>query len=1214
LTWLRTKLPIVNPCVVFRPNQHAGRAMMRFEAWKPREVFFSLAACLVVLAAVTILTGTAQSQVLYGSLTGNITDPSGVAVQGATVEVLNLWMNVKRETIADERGVYLFTILPPGNYTITVTAPGFSQYVTENIPITPNTVQRNDIQLKIGQLSVTITVEAGTARLQADRSDMNTQLDSRVISDLPITGSAGRNVQALLKLVPGFSLITEGQSSDGGNPQRTMTANINGNSMQANQTRIDGASNSYIWLPFNSAYVPPAESIESVSIATNSFEAEQSGHGAVVSVTTKSGTNQYHGSAYEYHTDAGLKARNRFLPYGQAKPKYVFNQYGGSIGGPIKRNKLFFFTDWEGTKRRMTSSTTRTVVNPAGIFDAAGNANLSAAIPAGTDCNKNPVEGCIYNPDTGNADGTGRSAFAGNIIPAGRIDAAAKTLLGRIDKNGFINSDGVNANSNYMGGGVTEMNRDTLDARADYIPNGKTTVFGRYSISRALYYDPPLLGAAMGGATGGGQVGQAPSRVQNVGLGTTFMVNSQILLDINGAYTRQRLGAEHAPDLDLGNYGVNGLKIPGTNGTSRLYQGTPAFWLYPNGQSGGSTWWNGMGNVDTGNPFQFRDNQYVVNANLSWTIGVHNLRFGIEHTRSGMNHFQPQGGTFQTPRGSFRFSGSVTALYGGASANKTNSLAQFLLGLPDEVGRAQQYTTPNALRFRTWSFYARDRWQITRRLTMNTGLRWEYFPFATADHGGVRVFDPATGNVLIGGHGSIPVDNVVDVGAGQWLPRFGLAYRLTPKIVLRAGYGIGTDSNNYRYLRNNYPATTNSDVLGKTVYYPVASLTGETLAPYPNLPAGIPMADVVDISSGMVPLPDGVGFGGATVPLKFRRGYIHSYNLTLQGEAAGIVGEISYVGTRGIRMLTNENLNIAPIGGGQAGRLLNAKFGKNWNDINSMSPDTNSYYDGMQLRATRRFTGGSTVGVVYTFSKAINSIDNEEVSSWWTVTGGYLFWPYPDYRYRNKAIASYDRTHNLTIFGAYEFPFGKGRQWAKEGIAAMIAGGWHLNWTLVRASGIPYTLIGGGSQVAAPGNMQTADQIAPLRILGGVGPVPTVGKPTPICAKSNLSCHYFDPNSFQPVPGNEVRFGNTGRNMLRGPGFFNLDASVFRDFKITEQVKFQIRAECFGVTNTPHLGHPGTDPSNENTFGVITSTLNLAGRGQATGGERQWWFAGKVIF
>src|SRR5215470_2681346 len=522
----------------------------------------------------------ASAQILYGSLTGNVTDATGAAVTGAQVEALNTGTGNSTSVVTDERGAYLFNNLQAGIYKVTITSANFKALAQDSVRIDANATRRLDAQLQVGDVSAVVQVTATTEALQTDRADVNTQIQASQIADLPITSSAGRNFQALYRIIPGFRQVTEGFTSDGGNPQRSMSGNVNGTSRQNNLTRIDGASNAYIWLPENTAYVPPAESIQSVSVVTNSYDAEQGNAvGAAVNVITKSGTNQFHGSAFEFHNDNALRALPRFNVIGVGKSKFILNQYGGALGGPIKKNKLFFFTDWEATKRRQlaTRSSPATVINPAGIFDSAGNANLSAAIPAGNDCNVNRVAGCIYDPNTGNANGTGRQAFAGNIIPANRIDPAAKLMLGRINKAGFLNGDGVTAVNNYNSSGSAQLGRETNDIKINYLPTARATVFGRYSISRAELFDPPTLGDALGGATGGGQLGQAPSRIQNVGLGSTYTLNSSMVFDLNAGYTRQRLGAEHAPDLDLGNFGIDTLKIPGTNGSSRLEGGTPGF-------------------------------------------------------------------------------------------------------------------------------------------------------------------------------------------------------------------------------------------------------------------------------------------------------------------------------------------------------------------------------------------------------------------------------------------------------------------------------------------------------------------------------------------------------------------------------------------------------------------------------------------------------------
>jgi hypothetical protein len=342
--------------------------------------------------------------------------------------------------------------------------------------------------------------------------------------------------------------------------------------------------------------------------------------------------------------------------------------------------------------------------------------------------------------------------------------------------------------------------------------------------------------------------------------------------------------------------------------------------------------------------------------------------------------------------------------------------------------------------------------------------------------------------------------------------------------------------------------------------------------------------------------------GTTTIDHKFHRGFINSYNLTLQHEFSGFVAEAAYVGTRGTNLLTNYNINAAPMGGGTAGRMLNAALGKTWSDINSLGWMNNSYYDSLQTRLTKRFAGNSMIGAVYTFSKSLDWLSDEELSS--------LSWPYPAYQNRNKALSSFDRTHNFALYGLYEFPFGAKRRWAQHGVANVLGGGWQMNWMMTKVSGTPLTITGGGTSLNAPGNTQTADQVGPIKILGGVGPV----SGSPACPAADMSCHYFDPTAFAAVPTGQVRFGTSGRNIVRGPGFFNLDISLFRDFKLTESLKLQFRAEGFSITNTPHLSNPGTNVTTPSTFGVITSTFNPAGQMPGSGGERWFWFAMKLMF
>ncbi len=1101
-----------------------------------RLVLLSLALMLVTIIA----TQFAQAQVLYGSLVGRVEDPSGALLPGASVTVTNKDTGQQRETTADDSGSYAFRDLQAGVYDLKVIQSGFKSYLKAGVIVTLNNVAREDVQMEVGGAAETVTVTP-TASLQTDRADVSTQLDKAQVTNLPL--GAGRNFQQLYKLIPGASPPAE-QHSDAGNPQRALVTNFNGVSYSNNNTRLDGATVSYPWLPHIVAYVPPAEAVESVNIVTNSFDAEQGmAGGAAVNVSIKSGTNDFHGSAHLFHTNSALRARNFFF-LGDKLPKNIQNQFGGTFGGPIVKNKLFFFGDWERTVRRQNASAFRTLPTEAlrrGDFSGTG--------------------ALIYDPATGNPDGSGRQLFPNNRIPTDRIDPIALKLIQLIPMPNLTTFP-----SNYFASGTYQFNRDNFDFKVNYNPTAQATMFARYSISPSNIFDPPSLGEAGGDALAGGQPGTAPGRVQSAAVGGTYVFSPRVLIDANFGFTRQRLGAENI-DIDK-NYGLDVLGIPGTNGPDRLQGGYPRFAI-----SGFSS----IGNPNVSNPFLFRDNQYVAVGNLSWIRGSHSLRFGGEYTYYTINHFQPQ--TAFGPRGGFNFTGGLTALRatGAAAPTLYNSWADFLLGLPQSMGKDLQFINPDAVRMPSWGIYARDQWQVTRKLTLNYGMRYEYYPFATRDHRGGERYDPETNQVLVGGLGNVPEDTGLDVGRGQIAPRFGLAYRVTEKTVVRAGYGISIDPNSFRYLRDAYPAVISSQFSGASTFQAAGSLR-----------TGIPSVPLPDLSQGVIDLPRAVGT--QTFPRVYNRGYIQSFNLTVQHDiGAGFVAQAAYVGSRAIRQTANVNINAAGPGGGNSGRALFPQFGRTAN-INSMRPFNTATYNSLQTQVTRRLSDSSIFGLTYTFSKAINYADQSDSG---------LTWNWVPMLERNRALAGFDRTHNLQIYGVYGLPFGGGKRWASQGVLARIVGGWQLNAIFSRASGTPFTVTSSGTSVNAPGNTQTADQVLPeVAILGGVG----------------RGQSYFDPNAFAPVTG--VRFGSSGRNILRGPGLVNLDASLFRDFKLTEHLKMQFRTEVFNVTNTPAFNNPGTNASapTRRPDGTI---INLNGYTEITSAqstERQFRFALKFLF
>jgi hypothetical protein len=1106
------------------------------------------AALVAIVALGWVLPVGVFAQVLYGTLTGNVTDQNEAGVAGAAVTAENVETGLTKETTTSDSGVYVFSDLQAGVYTVKVAAPSFKSYAIEGVRIDANTARRVDAELQASGVSETVVVtDEAAIPLQTDRADVNVVQTRRQVTYLPLAGSTGRNYQSLMQLVPGSVLAGE-QNSAAGSPQRSISFNVNGVSRLQNNTRLDGASITYPWLPTNTAYVPPAEAIETVNIVTNSFDAEQGlAGGAAINVIIKSGTNEFHGTGWWYHTNSRLRARNYFQTTPQ-NPKNLLNQFGGNVGGPILENKLFFFFDWERTTQRLTSPI-RQYSLPT---EALRNGDFS-----GTGVT-------IYDPAS-NPNPALRTPFPGNRIPLERFDPAAIELLNRLPSTngpGFVN--------NFVASGVSTFDRDNVDLKVNYAPGEKLSVFGRYSISPTDIFDPPSLGEAGGDALNGGQLGNAPGRIQVAGGGLMYAFSPSLIVDANVGYTRQRLGAENI-DIDT-NFGLEVLGIPGTNGPDRLQGGIPSFQINN---------WANLGNANTGNPFLFRDNQYVGTANVSWLRGSHSFRFGFEFQNQQLNHFQPQGGTFQTTRGTFQFNGNSTRLQNGPTPAdiRFNSWADFLLGLPSGAGKVVQLRNPNSLRMKAYSLYARDHWRLSQKLTLTYGIRWERYPFPTRDNGGVSRFDPETGNVYTGGLSGVPENTGADSGPGQILPRVGVAYRLNEKTVVRAGYGLSSDPKPFIDFRNSYP-------INFAWSMPAAKFNGVDNAFLPVTTLRLGLAEAIygvppDLTQGVIKLPS---FAGTTTfPASPDRGYINSFNVTVERElTSGMSAQVAYVGTRVVGQQGFININTSAPGTGSAGRAL-ADLNI-FSDINMIRPFGDATYDSLQTELKGRIAS-SQFGMVYTWSKAINYQDNDANPRI----------PFPGAIDRNRGLAGYDRTHNFQSYFTVDLPFGDDQPWLSDGFVSDVVGGWQLNGIVSVMSGTPFYVVqGAGGNLNAGGSGQVPDQIkSDVVIYGDIGPRTT----------------YFDTTAYAAVnipAGEAQRFGTAGRNNLRGPSFFNVDLSVFRTFDLAERLNLQLRFEALNALNHANFANPGSDISNAGAFGYVTSTTGV--------GERNLRFGVRLYF
>jgi TonB dependent receptor len=579
---------------------------------------------------------------------------------------------------------------------------------------------------------------------------------------------------------------------------------------------------------------------------------------------------------------------------------------------------------------------------------------------------------------------------------------------------------------------------------------------------------------------------------------------------------------------------------------------------------------------------------------MSKVKGSHSLRFGFEYNKYALNHFQPQGGTFGTARGTFGFDGTLTALKGGPAVNPSgipaNSWAQFLLGFPSETGKVTQFQDPNALRFSDWAVYIRDQWQVTSKLTVNYGLRWEYYPIFSHDNYGAVRFDPVSHDILIGGEGGVPWNTGATASKKGFAPRFGAAYRLGSKTVIRSGYGISIDPDNMRNQRNAFPSVINQ------VYQPANTYQFISYVGVPNAPQvaqvslaqGLPAPTYPVISTGTI-TPSTTASPSTYLPStstvtfaqNFNRGYYQTWNFFVQRELSPTLSvEGGYVGTHGVHIQMGVNINGSAPGTGTAGRQLYPYI---QSDMNSYEPFGDSTYNAFQSRIRKRI-GSSLLGVSYTFSKAIDN-DNGDNGD------GTLFRAYPESFSLDKAISGFDRTHTFQFYYVYQLPFGKGHTMLNQGVAAAIFGGFQISGTLSRYSGLPFTVNASGSSLNAAGQTQTADQINPVvAILGGHDPFHP----------------YFDGTAFAPIT--TARLGTSGRDLLFGPGVFTMNQSISRIFTFKERFKLQLLGEAFNLTNTPNFSNPGAtfatptvgsngSITNYGGYSVISSVLTTQGVG-----------------
>jgi len=1093
-----------------------------------RSIVPQIALSITALGALAI--HPAKAQVLYGSVVGTVTDQSDAAIPSATITLTSKETGLAKEASTDVSGRYSLVNILPGRYDLKVVAKGFRTYVQSDLAVSPDAITRADVKMEVGQLTETVTVEAQAAVLQTDKADTHTEIATKAITSLPLSGY--RNYQSLINLVPG-AMPAALQNSITDTPGRALNTHINGANAQTNITRIDGAASVNVWLPHHVGYVTPEENVEVVNVTTGSANAEQGMAGAsAITLVTKSGTNDIHGSAFEFHDDQHLKSRNFFQAAGTDKPLSIYNNFGATIGGPIRKNRLFYFLSYDGTRQRQASPGYFTVPTDQ---QKAGNFSFTPTV--------------IYDPQTGNFDGTGRTPFAGNIIPSNRLDSIALKLQSYYPEPNYAGPN-LNASNLYASGGPI-LSRNYFDTKINFILNDKETIWGKYGRMWATSGGKAVFGIAGGTGLGGSDPGLGDTLIQVGTIGHTHTFSPHVILDGVLGYERQ---GQHVLPNDYGtNYGLQ-FGIPNTNGPDIRQSGFPNI-----GVSG----YTGFG-VPNWMPVFRVEESWTHSDNLTISRGAHEIRIGFDLVRHHLNHWQPEIG--QGPRGYLGFNGGETALKGGAAPNQFNAYAAFLLGLSDDTEKSLEYILATG---REWQFgwYVQDRWQVGRNLTINIGLRYEFYPLMTRAGYGIERYDPSTNLVSMGGRGNVPEDAGMSVSHKLFAPRIGLAYRLGDKTVIRAGYGINFDPIPFsRPLRGWYPIVVNFANAPQNSYQWANTIE-----------QGVPNAVGPDISTGIVPLPANASerspWGG-----EIHRGYVQSFNFTVERKLPmDFLTSVAYVGSHSVHVLADRDINAGYPGSGTTGLPQYAQFGRT---ISTQMWDgyLSSEYNSLQVAINKTFSKGLMVKGAYTYSKAIDYTDDDG----WVSVG----WNWGPVFQRNRAPAGYDRTHVFQVGWVYELPFGKGKSWAKSGVAATILGDWQVNGIMAAYTGTPFTVTAPGTSLNAPDNTQTANQIAPWTLLGQVGP----------------GTHYYDPSAFAAVT--TQNFGTAGRNILRNPGVWNTDLDITRQFPIKERFKLQFRGEFFNFPNTSHFNGVSSGSVTSGTFMQILSSY---GERQIRFGLRGTW-------
>ena len=1121
----------------------------------------------------TLLIPEARAQVLYGSVTGTVSDQSGALVPGAKVSITNDATDLKRLATTDSAGGYRILDLPQGTYTIIVTASGFEAFKKTGVGVAIGQVNVQDLRLTVGALTQEVTVQGSVEVLQTQKADVHTEISSYAVQNLPL--STYRNFQATELLAPGVFSVTgisnSYPNSIADTPERSFEIYSNGMPAHDNTTRVDGATNIFIWLPDHMLVVPPQESIQEVNVQTANYDVEKGlTAGAAVDVVTKSGTNQLHGSLYGFHTDDALNALNW---YNHGTNTGILNNDGVSIGGAIKKDKLFFFANWDGTWQHAAEGYTD-LIPTDDIKSGNFNAYLGATVPGVNVCTTEGTtvplqQGMVFDPTSGITSGPNlgenRCVFSSggvlNVIPPSRMNTGAQAFNALIPEPN-INTGVITTGTPYNIIGTKAarlLSRDIGTGRLDWNQSQNHTIWGKWSIQDNNFYEPFDLGAA-----GGSGSGTAYQFAQVGTIGHTWTLSPSLVLTGHIGFDRMReygLPPGYGKPLGESLLGIAGTNTPAGN---PLYTGLPGVTVEG---------FSGMGSLNSWEPDNRNDWTVTTSHNLSWIKRAHEFRMGVDISHNHLNAFQPE--IFCCPRG------NVIEDYGGAALNTTgltsggapvtltpflqNSYAMFDLGLISEAQNDAQFIKSTG-KDTQFALYFGDRWKITSKLTADLGVRWEYFPLITRDgEDKGELFDTATGQLHFGGLGGNPTHNGITTSKTLFMPRLGFAYRITPNTVARAGFGISDDTTPLeRPLRGFYPLAIGADVFDTSTPAEASSCSGSSLStcykPYATFAQGVPVIAVPNVSSGVLTPPpaDDVGTLG---PGEYHRGYVESWNVFVERKLpSDFMLSVGYVGNHYVHEFNGRDLNAAPLYGVEQSFAGVQRSGGTY----QFQGYLDSHYNSLQVSLNHRTTHGLFVQAAYTYSKAMGYVNDN------TWENGLEFNCPPSAampqgcQQLNYGPLGFDHTQNFKLAFVYDLPFGAGKKWSSSRSANAIIGGWKLNGVFTAFTGEPLSLYQDVSNIDTYDTSAVPNHVAAVQYLGGANN--SLGYP-----------QWFNPSAFVPNLS-ATSIGNMGRteSWLRGPGLWQFDPSLARIFKLTERFNLEVRAEAENFFNTPHFGDPNT--------------------------------------